>query len=157
MAYNITIGNVRIVEDEGELRLAVEAVTRPDAPAFPFDGMSAHTSCRSPGYSQWSEFCTLTGLTSLFFDAVSGLMREHPGVFALDDSHLAAVRVARVRWEAAHPVAVPGWDFSPYGLPSDGPDDGVRGRDGVLARLLWLEWWMEWALRTCERPAIGNT
>ena len=28
--------------------------------------------------------------------------------------------------------------------------------DPVLARLIWLEWWMAWALKNCTTPAIHN-
>lgn len=28
--------------------------------------------------------------------------------------------------------------------------------DPVLARLIWLEWWMAWALANCKTPAIHN-
>jgi hypothetical protein len=29
--------------------------------------------------------------------------------------------------------------------------------DGNLARLRWLEWWVDWALKNCKLPAVGNT
>ena len=25
-----------------------------------------------------------------------------------------------------------------------------------MARLIWLDWWVQWALKNCERPAIYN-
>lgn len=34
------------------------------------------------------------------------------------------------------------------------PDEGKY--DPYLARLIWLEWWMTWALDNCETPAIEN-
>ena len=36
------------------------------------------------------------------------------------------------------------------GLPASGE------YDPILARLIWLEWWMTWALRECKVPAIHN-
>lgn len=157
MAYNIYIGNAVPVEQDGEWSVRVENATRHDAPAFPFDGMTGHSNRRSPGYTQWSDFCDAAGLSDLFFNEDAGLMREHPGCTALRPEHLAAVRAARVEWGITHPAAVPGWDWSPHAIKAEGADDGIRGRDGVMARLVWLEWWMEWALRECERPALFNS
>jgi hypothetical protein len=162
MSYSIYIGNA-IIEDrsedgDGELlaRFTVPEIIRHDAPSFPHDDMSNGKNGRHPGYSQWSDFCASAGLTALFFDKETGIMREHPGCFSLTPEHLAIVRAARERWQAEHPAAVPGFDFSRF-MADQSKDDGVRGRDGVLARLLWLEWWMSWALANCERPAIENT
>ena len=35
------------------------------------------------------------------------------------------------------------------------PDAGKR--DPILARLLWLDFWMGWALANCETPAVENS
>lgn len=162
MSYDIYIGNAEpteLDEDDGEYRCAcngvcVAGVALPDAPSFPFDRMTANGNSRHPGYSQWAEFCDTARLHDLFHGKESGLMRQHPGTFALSREHLATVRSRREEWQARHPDAIPGWDWS---IPQlDGDDDGVRGRDHILARLLWLEWWMDWALTNCERPAIHN-
>ena len=159
MSYSIYIGNAELAGelDDGEYRASYEVpeVTLPDAPAFPFDEMSQNKNGRHPGYSQWDMFCQSAGLRDLFFDADAGLMRQHPGCFAITPDHLEHVRSRRMEWERRHPNAVPGFDFSPR-MHQPTQDDGVRDRDGVLARLLWLEWWMEWALQNCERPAIAN-
>lgn len=170
MSYSIYIGNA-VLESEwaseyGEPR--AEWVVRPhaevDAPTFPHDGMTGNGNGRHPSYSQWAEFCRLTGLHGLFYGVDEpdgrrhdgGILSRHPGIVPLTPDMLATVREACERWREAHPGAVPGWDFDPTFPPADAQDDGVRGRDSILARLLWLEWWMDWALRTCERPAIYN-
>jgi hypothetical protein len=160
MSYDIYIGNAvpeDRSDDDGELRIAyvVHDTVRHDAPSFPNDDLSDGRNGRHPGYTQWSTFCADAGLTDLFFNKETGLMRQHPGCFRLDQSHLDTVRAARERWQDSHPNAQPGFDFSPR-LMDASADDGVRGRDGVLARLLWLEWWMAWALANCETPAIAN-
>ena len=159
MSYSIYIGNatMRDETEDGEYRAGyyVPEVLRADAPAFPFDEMSRNLNGRHPGYTQWDRFARRAGLLSLFFDAVSGLMREHPGCFELTPLHLEQVRSARMDWQLRHPDTEPGFDWSGY-LRREIQDDGIRGRDGMLARLLWLEWWIEWALTNCERPAIAN-
>jgi hypothetical protein len=136
--------------------VTVNGHEEPEAPAFPFDAMSARKNSRHPGYSQWGKFCDLTGLRDFFFEKNYGLMRRHPGTFALTPDHLHRVRVAIGEWQRVYPNAVPGWDYFAEFPGRDDIDDGVRGRDSTLARLLWLEWWIAWALAHCERPAIHN-
>jgi hypothetical protein len=159
MSYSIYIGNAELEGelDDGEYRASyrVPEVERPDAPAFPNDGMSTRKNGRHPGYTQWSDFCEKAGLHGLFFDRDDGLMRGHPGCFAVTPLHAERMRSMRMDWQLRHPDTAPGFDFSPR-LMDQSQDDGVRGRDAVLARLLWLEWWMDWALANCERPAIAN-
>lgn len=164
MSYDIYIGNAEqtaLELEDGEWSCVWNGVTVPgmartDAPTFPHDDMTGNGNSRHPGYSQWGEFCRETGLHALFFDKEDGLMRRHPGTFALTPSHLATVREALAHWKSSHPDAVPGWDYTPGWTGPKYEDDGVRERDGVLARLLWLEWWMDYALRNCPRPAIHN-
>jgi hypothetical protein len=156
MSHDIYIGQAEIrvparadVEAghvENDLRVVVETHDEPGAPEFPGDEMTGRGNHRHPAYSAWSEFCDATGLAGMFFDRERGLMREAPLTVALLPAHLAAVRAARERWVAARPDAVPGF----------GCDGAGREYDAVLARLLWLEYWIGWALATCEVPAIYN-
>jgi hypothetical protein len=165
MSYDIYIGNAELEsewsDDEVRAEWIVNGHAEPDAPVFAFDVMTKNGNSRHPGYSQWANFCRQAGLHALFFGSPDdgrshegGLMSNHPGVARLDASILGLITAARIRWQATHPDAIPGFDYDPMWLKEQ--DDGVRGRDDVLARLLWLEWWMAWALRTCERPAIYN-
>ena len=166
MSYDIIIGNAELEAewesefDEPRAEWVVHLATADGAPAFPYD-FQPSSNCRSPGYTQWSEFCTLTGLHLLFYGGpddglrhYGGILSNHPGIVALKPSMLATVREARERWQKQNPDAEPGFDFFSFDPNSHKGDDGVRGRDPILARLLWLEWWMDYALRTCERPAI---
>jgi hypothetical protein len=166
MSYDILIGNAELeaewASDDGPVaRWTVKLTWTEGAPAFPFD-FQPGANVRSPGYSQWADFCRATGLHALFYGGpddgrrhYGGILSEHPGIVPLTPLMLATVVDARERWEQAHPGAVPGFDFAP-GWMLNVADDGVRGRDPILARLLWLEWWMAHALRTCERPAVYN-
>lgn len=67
----------------------------------------------------------------------------------------AAVCEALQTWRADHPDAVPGFAaFDP-----ERPNEYVlidQRYDPILARLIWLEWWMGWTLAHCDRPAIYN-
>ena len=65
-----------------------------------------------------------------------------PDYVDLEPAHLEEMRDAVQRLRARYPKATPRFD-------------GGRA-DAHLARALWLEWWMNWALENCERPAIYN-
>lgn len=152
MGYIINIGNAvpRHSKEYGELyaRWAVEDATSGDAPTFPHDEVTGNSNSRSPSYTGWHEFCRKAGIEDLWYDKNEGLLREHPGCFILTPTHHARVKEALERWRA-HATLPPG--FSGW----HGEDDGKY--DAILARLIWLEWWMDWALKNCETPAVENS
>lgn len=163
MGYNLTIGNAvpEFSKDYGELsaRWVVPFVRHPDAPVFPNDGLTANSNGRSPSYSGWSIFCDHVGLTRLFYDERDGLLRPHPGCKLLTAAHHTEVLAALQRRQTS--------SDKPPGFAGDSkfnhetrawepsPDEGKY--DHHLARLIWLEWWMRWALANCETPAFENT
>jgi hypothetical protein len=166
MGYTFTIGNAQLNYYKGDehIRIAAERADRPDAPAHdPFVGTS---NSRSPSYSAWSDFCKDAGIYELFygqgwsreerrnclcseeFHRESPLIAGHPGAAPLLPADLDYVRAARIRREQTNGGRPPGfWE-----------DDGTdNGKDHTLARLLWLEFWINWALENCEIPIIENT
>ncbi len=167
MGYDISIGNARLAYYKGDehMRIRVEPATHPDAPAhcpFTKDGNS-----RSPSYTAWHDFCRDAGITELFygqgwdrtqcrytectdgFHRETPLLAEHPGAFPLLQEDLSYIKAARVKREATNGGKPPGF----WG--GDGSID--NGNDHVLARLLWLEFWIDWALTNCEMPIIANS
>ena len=149
MGYDITIGEARMqfpeaseAEEGVEPRIIAARTTHPDAPVFEGDGLTGNGNDRHPSYSGWSNFCGAAGLSDFFFDKSVGLMREHPGVAMLTQTHHARVLGALIGYRERNPGAVPGF--------------GGSG-DGTLARLVWLEWWVRWALANCKVPAMRNT
>lgn len=159
MSFDIYIGKAVIrSRDDGELVVRVEENELPDAPSFPGDEMTGISNGRHPGYAGWDLFLVDAGLKDLFFDEESGLMREHPGTFKLEEKHLQTVREAKTRWQEKHPNAHPGWCICPRKecMPWMSRDVPHQEFDGTLARLIWLEWWMDWALKNCNHPAIHN-
>lgn len=167
MSYDIYIGNteMQLIEDEeevtpysrfvdGKIRYyepVVNEIRQPDAPTFPNDDMTGNSNNRHPGYSQWSEFLRIAGLYDLFFNRRTGLMRQHPGHAELQECHAQAIEQALMRWKASHPDAQPGFEAFSWG--EDVPEVGY---DSILARLIWLDWWVKWALEHCEHAAIYN-
>lgn len=166
MGYNFTIGNAVLEYTAGDehMRITVESAVNDNAPNHcPYTGKG---NSRSPSYSGWSDFCKTAGIEELFYgkgwsreesrylDCPEGfhretpLLAEHPGAFPLTADDLAYIIKARVRREQSNRGRPPGfW----------GDDNVDNGNDHALARLLWLEFWIDWALKNCERPAISNT
>ncbi len=169
MGYTITIGNGVLGYTKGDehLRIRAERATHADAPAHcPYTG---NGNSRCPSYTAWHDFCKDAGIHELFygqgwsrderrylecgdeFHRETPLLAEHPGAFALLPADLEYVRAARVRREATNEGKPPGfWDYDARG-------EVDNGKDHVLARLLWLEFWIDWALTNCTIPTIENS
>lgn len=139
MGYDIRIG-LKMTRDDGSA-FVVDEVNL-SAPAFSGDDDCHHRNVRSPSYVAWSNFAGATGLGDLFFAPGAGLLANHPGLVDLTPEHLAAVRAALSRHVGD-------------GLPERAPGFG-DGLDYTLARLLWLEWWMAWALDQPHPSAVEN-
>lgn len=130
----------------------VGEIKQDDAPTFPNDFMTENGNYCHPSYSGWSHFCDATGLTGLFFDREHGLMRKHPGFQPLHAEHALVINQALKQWREAHPNTEPGFEKFDYRTG----ESSNYGYDANLARLIWLDWWVKWALKNCENPAIGN-
>lgn len=153
MGYNFTVGNA-VPEHSKEYfpelsaRWHVEGAELPDAPHLPND-VAGHTNCRSPSYSVWADFCRSTGLYGLFYDEQGHLHAGHPGCIGITQEDADVVTAALSRYRAKStllPGFEEGWDY-----------EGPANYDYHLARLMWLEWWMQWAVKNCETPAIENS
>ena len=156
MSYDIYIGEGIIDEndDSGELRVRVKGLSLPEAPSFPNDQMTGKGNSRHPGYSQWSNFCREAGIYDLFFDEETGLMHRHPGTFILKQNHLDEIRAAKDRWVKNNPDKNPGFPADEWMKPEF--QEKITNPDPILARLIWLEFWVDWALKNCKVPAIHN-
>lgn len=163
MGYNIGIGNAVPEFDHDELRARydVPSVEREDAPTFPGDEMTGKGNYRYPGYGQWADFCREAGIYDLFLDRDSGeaLLQEHPGIARLHADHLTRIRAAleKRRRESSKPPGFGANEVFNKELQAWEPSPDADKYDPILARLIWLEYWMDWALRECERPAIYNS
>jgi len=147
MGYYIAIGNAvpEFSKEDGYLYAGwvVEKTSNEDAPSFIGDECTGKRNIRLPSYTGWSEFCEKVGLYDLFFKQWEGLFRQHPGCVMITQEHYQTVADALVEYQK-HAKRPPGYDnFGNY--------------DYDLARLMWLEYWMKWALENCETPAIYNS
>ena len=126
MGYTIIIGELPLDDPEA----APSIITRDNAPAFgePTD----YTNQRWPSYSAWEGFTKSTGLHDMFFNKKTGLMRKHPGMERLIKKHKEMVDKAV-------------YDYTPR-----------QGNDFNYQRLLWLKFWVDWALKYCHSPVLYN-
>ena len=164
MGYTLTIGNAKVTSgiDYGEMwaRWEVEGATHPDAPVFPHDAMTGNSNQRSPSYTAWRDLAGGTGLVKLFYggDGEDGLLANHPGCAPLTEAHHAEVLAALQRRQAraTKPPGFGGEGTFSHETRQWVPHPDTGRYDANLARLLWLAWWMRWALDNCETPAFQN-
>jgi hypothetical protein len=153
MGYNLMVGNAVLVEpedDDKEAYWTVESACEDDAPSFD-EGSTDRCNVRFPSYRTWSAMCEDVGLTKLFYSEESGLFRgKYPGVNALEPAHLEEIQQALARRRASNGRKPPGF------FPTDPKTHALvnNGTDPDLARLIWLEYWVRWALKNCERPSV---
>ncbi len=164
MGYNLHIGEAKIdFEDyglESYLSIGVEGVINENAPNFGHGDISGIGNSRYPSYTGMSQFCKATGLSELFNGKEYGILREHPGSVLLVKEHLEAIRIAKNKWEAEHPNCkdmLPKADESPE-LNWHEMNEYLETKnfDWFYARLVWFEFWINWALENCKIPTFTN-
>lgn len=131
MGYSITIGNAVVETDKSyfpELYASwrVEGVRHDNAPAF--GEPTDYTNGRWPSYSGWASFLEATGLN----DWWSKVADSHPGCYGLEQEDVDIVAEALKNYV------------------SEGEEDWQH------KRLIWLDYWVRWAVENCETPAIEN-
>jgi len=155
MGYSIQIGNAELELNPKELRAeyTVNQVKNEDAVHIENDDTDKSNS-RSPSYTVFSDWMHEVKLYDLFKNEETGIMREHPGIFPLTSAHLSEVRLAIEKYTTKHPGVKPGfWLEDPTDWTKVVEDPTLSPS---LARLVWFEYWIDWALKNCELPAIEN-
>lgn len=141
MGYNITIGeacfdkNPEYATDDGGVLTTANGVRHDNAPAFgePTD----YTNERWPSYTAWADFMEKAGLSG-----VNLMAGGHPGLQLVTKEVRDAVHEALTLFKARNPGIDPGYE---------------DGQSPTLARLVWLDYWLTWALENCETPVIANS
>jgi hypothetical protein len=153
MGYSITIGNAVpfFSKEDGDLYACwrVEGATSDQAPTFINDQMTGNSNGRHPSYTGWSDFCRETCLYDLFYKEWEGFFCRHPGCVMITEEHYTEVHNALEEYQK-NATKPPG-----FGKWTDDVDEIAY--DPQLARLMWLDFWMRWALDNCETPAIQNS
>lgn len=172
MGYNIAIGEAvfRGCKEDCYLTVWAEGQAHDAAPTFESDPMTGNTNERSPSYTGWSNFCRDVGLYGMFF-GVDGrrdpymkadpdchretpIMANHPGFEVINEADVLAVKHALDQHILKHGDLTPG--FRPWGeRDEDAPANA--NECAARARLLWLHYWTDWAVRNCKWPIIANS
>lgn len=172
MGYTIVIGEAQFdgCKDDAYLRVTARREAHDSAPTFDNDTMTGSGNDRSPSYTGWSQFCREVGLYGMFFGVDgrrdpymkpdpnshrdSPIMQDHPGFAAINEEDVLAVRHALDRHVLCHGELIPGfraWDERDEDAPVNANECAAR------ARLIWLVYWMEWAVENCQHPIIANS
>lgn len=134
MGYTIKIGNAVPVFSKAEFpRLVAQWKVE--------DAESKGAPCPPGDEAEWQELIEQVGLWGMFYHPLNGLMANHPGCVGIEPTDAASVRAALIRYRKTAT------------LPAG---EGIN-HDYNLARLEWLDFWMHWAIATCETPAIENS
>ena len=154
MGYIFKIGNAKPHFSKADFpyldaRWRVEDVKIESAPDFPND-FGGKSNMRMPSYTVWFSFCQNVGLFEFFYDETNRLRADHPGCIGItqEDVDLVSEALRVYQSKATLPAGFESSDIL--------KDDHIPSCDGDLARLMWLEWWMRWALENCQTPAIEN-
>lgn len=139
MGYSFRIGEGKWNSKEKMCCVSVHGEDA--APVFEGDYLTENRNERHPSYSGWYEFCRATGLYDLFFSDKDRLIPEEPGSVRLNLRHLKVVREAVDRFKEVHGCE----------------NSAEPASDANYVRLIWLEWWINWALRNCKNPTFQNT
>lgn len=151
MGYTFKIGNATPRHDKDDFPYLsaswdVDAIECADAPDIPND-ICGKRNERSPRYSVWADFLRATDLYDLLMNERGSPVGGHPGCWGLTREMADRISEARRDYEskARLPAGFERFDHS-----------GPRSYDDTLARLIWLDWWVRWAVENCETPAIAN-
>lgn len=164
MGYSLSIGELVVEFDNDEdcprVNCSAKIFQHDNAPAF---GEPTDTeSQRWPSYSSWANFCRFVDLYDLFFGKNEkgeytrddALIQHHPDCIPLTEKHRREINAAYDNFKIKYPAA-----RATYGNPKSmlEPDEDNPEENGQLCRLVWLHYWVNWALDNCEKPVFENT
>ncbi|WP_273430552.1 hypothetical protein [Chitinibacter tainanensis] len=147
MGYTFTIGELEVIKSEGDgldcpcISFGAKGISLKGSPAFgePTDS----TNERWPSYCAWSDFLKDVELYDVFYSD-NHLIGGHPGIRLVTKDLQKIVSQRLIDFKTKHPELKPIFDEE-------------NKHAGSLCRLIWLDYWIEWALINCETPVIANT
>jgi len=148
MGYTLAIGEKEIDNSDPEYHFTRVKNERHDqAPAFgePTD----HENARWPSYSGWSDCMTEAGMFDLFFDKDNGLLNEHPGYKTITPALVDTFRARKKAFEEKYPSVTAEY--------LDDGHDGFITPNATYCRIVWLDYWLTWALAHCKEPIFFNS
>lgn len=165
MGYNLRIGELSVDYDNDEdcpyVTLSAEGAYHDDAPAF--GELGGKSNEKWPSYTGWHDFSDYFNLGSLFYgkgpngDLIRDdhLIQLHPGVVPLTKTHLKEIEAAVSSHKIKHPNATP--TYGEKQKSAFDADENNPEKNWQYCRLVWLHYWVKWALKNCERPVFANS
>ncbi len=151
MGYIVQVGNAIpfVGKETSVLAWQIEDFCHEECPTF--FGDPSKRNLRAPGYGVWDSFCDAVGLTDMFYLQLSGRKLVRKGCIRLTEKHLDLVSLCLTEYKNNMKVKIP----PGYQEVHEGTHPSVPEYDDYLARLIWLEWWIRWALSNCKIPALS--
>lgn len=144
MGFNLQIGEAVIDCDADYCTISLSVIDEEheDAPAFgePTD----RSNQRWPSYSNWHNFIEKFNLSDVFNDEEKGLLREHPGISLITQWHKKRIDEEYEAFMRRYPNAKASYET-----------DSLN--DEYLVRMVWLRYWVDWALSNCKVPSFYNS
>jgi hypothetical protein len=151
MGYVIKVGNAIPHIDKNDI-LGWEITNSIDQDCPTFVGDNNQTNMRAPSYLVWSAFCKTVDLEEMFYlPAYRDIPKRAKGVIYLTNDSLGLVSNALTEYQTKAKLP-PGFEDDEYLMANE---NSLPRYDGHLARLIWLAWWIEWALSNCTMPALS--
>ncbi len=158
MGYSIVIGELEVEkhEDDGVDTSCISFTARgehhKEAPAFgePTD----YGNSRWPSYGVWRNVLSDAGMEDLFF-CDGHLIGGHPGIRLITKDLYKEFSKRKQKFERLHPGV-----RATYGNvenPLIDRDQDNPSCNSTYCRIVWLDYWMDWALKNCETPVIANS
>lgn len=167
MGYTLRIGELEITycNDESEPRIDLDARGEWHENAPSYGEPTDKENQRWPSYSGWNNFCKYFGLSELFYgknergewSRDDALISEHPGCVPLTERHRREINATLEAHKIKYPNAIPTYGKpAPFGKMTwedlDNPPENYQ-----LCRLIWLHYWVNWALDNCKQPVFYNS
>ena len=162
MGYTIKIGEAcwespkeydwDYAEEGVYLRLDAKSEKHDNAPSFgePTD----FSNERWPSYTSWYEFLKDANIVNFFYDKNERTIGGHPGGFMLTERHRAMVEGASVYLKTLYPKA---FEYAENGGKWPDNKDEIIDGYGCCSRIIWLKYWVNWALDNCDHPVVANS
>ena len=155
MPIRITIGNAELEyrQTDSHVGITVNEITCDDAPDFTdksnnmqMSYLECHDWIRGAGVISYMNGIDLdiSPTDNSFADSgrdSDGIIEIHPCQVTIDQRDVDFWHGKVKAYRAMNPDVQPGFDNT---------------RDYILARMMWFEFWVQWAVKNCEMPVIAN-
>jgi hypothetical protein len=150
MGYTIQIGNAIPSVDQytDVMYWKIETFSHEQCPIF--FGDSSKKNYKTLSYSVWGDFCKAVGLEDMFYLYLPHGRMEPKGIIRLThQNHRELVSQSLFKYKSKIKIP-PGFQEK-----HERTHPSIPEYDEYLARLIWLEFWITWALFSCETPALS--